>query len=95
MNLPDNRFAKYWVLYSPRSGGGTYNIEANADAEFLLLLDAGWMQQIGKQWSARFAFSYEHHFAEWEFGDTVSGAKDTIDDYHLYGLRIGLNYRFE
>ena len=76
-------------------GGGTYDIETSVDTEFVLLANAGWMQQIGKQWSARYAFTYEYHFADWEFRDKISGAKDTIDDYDLYGLRIGLNYRFE
>ena len=78
----------------PIEGGGNYEIETSTDTEFLLIANAGWMQRINEQWSARYELSYEYHFADWQFRDRISGAKDTIDDYDLYGLRIGLNYRF-
>lgn len=79
----------------PIRGGGSYDIETSVDTEFVLVANAGWIQQINRQWSARYAFTYEYHIAEWEFRDRISGAEDTIDDYDLYGLRIGLDYRFE
>lgn len=79
----------------PIKGGGSYDIETSTDTELVLVASAGWIQQINRQWSARYAFTYEYHFADWEFRDKISGAEDTIDDYDLYGLRIGLDYRFD
>jgi opacity protein-like surface antigen len=78
----------------PTTGGGTYDIETSSDTELVLVGSAGWIQQLSKQWLVRYTFTYEHHMAEWKFRDTTSGAEDTIDDYYLGGIRIGINYRF-
>jgi len=75
-------------------GGGSYDIETDVDTEVILTGSAGWMQQLGEHWSARYAFSAEHHSGDWELRDRTSGSTGKIDDYELYGLRLGLNYRF-
>jgi len=75
-------------------GGGNYDIETDIDTEFILLASAGWMQQLGKHWSARYTLSAESHIGGWDVRDRVSGATGEIDDYAVYGLRIGMTYRF-
>jgi len=77
-----------------RGGGGTFDIETDVDTEFVLLGSAGWMQQIGKNLSARYTLAAEHHSGDWDVRDVVSGATGKIGDYALYGLRVGLTYRF-
>ncbi len=75
-------------------GGGSYDIETDVDTEVILTGSAGWMQQLGEHWSARYALSAEHHSGDWELRDRTSGKTGKIDDYALYGLRLGMNYRF-
>lgn len=75
-------------------GGGSYDIETDVDTEFVLLGSAGWMQQIGENWSARYAFTAELHSSDWDVRDKNSASTGSIDDYELYGLRIGMTYRF-
>ncbi len=75
-------------------GGGTFDIEIDADTETVLIGSVGAMQRLGQHWSARYEATLEQHFADWEIKDKVSGKTDSYDDYTVYGLRVGLNYRF-
>lgn len=75
-------------------GGGTYAIETDIDTELILIASAGWMQQLGRHWSARYTFSAESHIGGWDLRDRVSGRTGEIDDYAVYGVRIGMNYRY-
>jgi hypothetical protein len=52
------------------------------------------MQRLGQHWSARYEATLEQHFADWDIEDQVSGRTGSCDDYTVYGLRIGMNYRF-
>jgi len=75
-------------------GGGRFDIEIEADTEYVLIGNVGAMQQLGEHWSARYEATLEQHFADWKVTDRVSGRTDSYDDYTVYGLRVGLNYRF-
>ncbi len=75
-------------------GGGSFDIEIEADTEYVLLGGVGAIQRLGEHWSARYEASLEQHFADWKVRDRVSGRTDSYDDYLVYGLRFGLNYRF-
>ncbi len=75
-------------------GGGTFDIKIDADTEFVLIGSVGALQRLGEHWSARYEATLEQHFADWEIEDRVSGRTDSYDDYTVYGLRVGLNYRF-
>jgi hypothetical protein len=75
-------------------GGGTFDIEIDADTETVLIGSVGALQRLGEHWSARYEATLEHHLADWEIKDKVSGKTDSYDDYTVYGLRVGLNYRF-
>lgn len=75
-------------------GGGRFDIEIEADTETVLIGSAGLLQRLGEQWSARYEATLEQHFADWKIKDKVSGRTDSFDDYTVFGLRIGMNYRF-
>jgi len=75
-------------------GGGTYDIETDIDTELILLGGVGLLQQIGENWTGRYQLTAEHHSGDWDIRDRISGATGKIDDYAIYGLRIGLSYRF-
>jgi hypothetical protein len=76
-------------------GGGRFDIEIEADTETVLLGSVGALQRLGEHWSARYELTFEQHFADWSIKDNVSGRTDSYDDYTVYGLRVGMNYRFE
>lgn len=75
-------------------GGGRFDIEIEADTETVLIGSAGLLQRFGEQWSARYEATLEQHFADWKIKDNVSGRTDSYDDYTVFGVRVGLNYRF-
>lgn len=76
------------------AGGGRFDIEIEADTEYVLLGGVGALQQLSEHWSARYEFALEQHFADWKITDRVSGRTGSFDDYLVYGLRLGLSYRF-
>jgi hypothetical protein len=78
----------------PVQGGGTFDISTSADTEFLITSSVGILQRINQNWSASYRFSLDQHIADWTVTDSVSGNTAKIDDYAIYGLRIGLNYAF-
>ncbi len=75
-------------------GGGRFDIEIDADTEYVLIGSVGALQRLGDGWSARYEATVEQHFADWDIKDRVTGRTDSYDDYTVYGLRVGLNYRF-
>jgi len=75
-------------------GGGRFDIKIDADTETVLIGSVGAMQRLGEHWSARYEATLEQHFADWDIEDRVTGRTDSYDDYTVFGLRIGMNYRF-
>jgi len=75
-------------------GGGRFDIKIDADTETVLIGSVGALQRLGEHWSARYEVTLEQHIADWKIEDRVSGATDSYDDYTVYGLRVGMNYRF-
>lgn len=78
----------------PVQGGGTFNITTSAGTETLITGSVGIQQRINENWSARYAFSLDQHFADWTVTDLVSGNTAKVGDYTIYGLRLGMNYAF-
>ena len=78
----------------PLAGGGRYDIETDVDTELVLVGNVGWINRIGDRWSARYEITMEYHAADWEMRDRISGNTGSVDDYNVYGLRIGMTYRF-
>lgn len=78
----------------PVQGGGTFDITTNADTETLITSSIGMQQRINDNWSARYAFSYDQHLADWTVTDNISSATAKVSDYGIYGIRVGMNYAF-
>ena len=78
----------------PVQGGGTFDITTSTDTEPLITASVGVQQRLNESWSARYSLDLEHHFANWQLTDRVSSNTGTIDDYSLYGIRLGINYAF-
>ena len=78
----------------PLEGGGTFNISTKADTELVIVSSIGMLHKINENWSGRYAFSLDQHFADWEIKDDVSGNTGSISDYGIYGIRLGVSYHF-
>lgn len=78
----------------PVQGGGTFDITTDAGTEFVILGHAGWIQQLGDSWQARYALALEQHLADWKVRDRNTANTASIDDYTVAGFRIGLTYQF-
>jgi hypothetical protein len=74
--------------------GGRFDIKIDVETEYVLIGSVGAMQRLGQHWSARYEATLEQHFADWDIEDQVSGRTGSFDDYTVFGLRIGMNYRF-
>jgi hypothetical protein len=78
----------------PAAGGGTFEIETDADDEILLSAGAGYRRRLWERWVAEVLLRYDHHLADWELRDTVSGATGEVDDYSTWAILIGLGLGF-
>ena len=79
----------------PVEGGGTFDIETNTDTELIVLGSLGAIQRLGENWSIRYTATAELHDADWKVRDRMSGNTGSISDYNIYGIRVGMTYRFE
>ena len=77
------------------AGGGTYDIATDVDTEFILIASVGWLQSLRKNWSARYEITAESHNGGWDVRDEISGNEGKIDEYGVYGLRLGMTYHFD
>ena len=76
-------------------GGGTYDIETDIDTELIIIAGVGALQNLSKNWSARYEFTAESHQGGWDLTENVSGNTGKIDEYGIYGIRLGMTYLFE
>ena len=103
---PNSRLAWFWAaglgFASPDvddvrgdlQGGGTFDITTDPGTEILLTGSGGLLFTFAEHWTAEFVLRAEHHFADWEVRDRVSGRTGSLDDYTGYGAGAGLTYRF-
>lgn len=78
----------------PTAGGGTFEVETDADDEILLSAGAGYRRRLWERWVVEVLFRYDHHLADWELRDTVSGSTGDVDDYSTWAILIGLGLGF-
>lgn len=78
----------------PLQGGGNFEISTTTDTELVIVGSIGMQHRLSENWSGRYAFSIDHHFADWKLKDRVSGNTGSIDDYGIYGIRLGATYHF-
>lgn len=78
----------------PLEGGGTFDIETEADSEVVVSLLAGLHRRLGERWFLEFALRADQHFADWQLTDRVSGNRGAVDDYLALGGHLGFGFRF-
>jgi hypothetical protein len=77
-----------------RVGGGTFDIATTPDDELHIFGGGGLHREIGTRWLLETSLTLEHHATDYELTDRVSGARGTIGSQSVYGISIGINYRF-
>lgn len=87
-------FVEVKDVSGPLAGGGSFDITTDADDEILALFSAGLRRRFGARWSGEVALRVDHHFADWQMVDRVSGRSGEIDDYTAIGGYLGFSYRF-
>jgi len=78
----------------PLEGGGTFDIQTDADSEVIVSLLAGLHRRLGERWMLEFAVRADQHFADWQLTDRVSGNRGAVDDYLALGGHLGFGFRF-
>jgi hypothetical protein len=81
-------------VQGPLAAGGTFNIETDAGTEIIASLYAGVRRSLLTHLTVEFALRADHHFAEWDVHDLVSGREATLNDYTGLGAHLGLGLRF-
>jgi hypothetical protein len=77
-----------------RADGGTFDIVTAADDELHVFAGGGAHREIMRRWLLDATLTLEHHDTHYELVDTVSGARGTIGAQTVYGIAIGIGYRF-
>jgi hypothetical protein len=103
---PDSRLTWFWTgglgFASPDvddvSGdlqvSGTFDITTDPGREILLSGSGGLLLTFAERWVAEFGLRVDHHFADWEVRDRVSGRSASLDSYTGLGAHAGLAFRF-
>jgi hypothetical protein len=77
-----------------RADGGTFDIATNADDELHVFAGGGTHCEVGQRWLFDATLTIEYHDTHYELVDSVSGARGTIGAQTVYGIAVGLAYRF-
>ena len=77
-----------------RVGGGTFDIATTADDELHAFAGGGLHRDIGQRWLVETSLTLEHHDTSYALTDRVSGARGTIGAQSVYGISVGIDYRF-
>ena len=77
-----------------RADGGTFDISTAADDELHVFAGGGVHREIKSRWLLDTTLTLEHHDTHYELVDSVSGARGTIGAQTVYGIAIGISYRF-
>jgi len=78
----------------PIEGGGIFNITTDPGSEVIVSGTGGLRLPFAKRWLFDFQVRVDHHLADWEVTDTVSGLTTTLDDYTGLGGSLALSFRF-
>ena len=81
-------------VHGPLADGGTFDITTDGGSELLAIFEIGVQRDLGSLFSFEFVLRADHHFADWEVHDRVSGRTGAIDDYTGLGAHLGLGFRF-
>jgi hypothetical protein len=71
----------------------TFDVRTDAGSEVLASVGLGYRRRIGARWRLEALARYNHHFADWELEDQVSGATGSVGDYGTTSLLVGFSFR--
>ena len=77
-----------------RADGGTVDIATTADDELHVFAGGGTHRELKQRWLFDATLTIEHHDTHYELVDRVSGARGTIGAQTVYGIAVGVSYRF-
>jgi hypothetical protein len=77
-----------------RPDGGTFDIATTADDELHVFAGGGAHRELKQRWLLDTTLTIEHHDTHYELVDRVSGARGTIGAQTVYGIAVGVSYRF-
>jgi hypothetical protein len=77
-----------------RADGGTFDIATTAEDELHVFAGGGAHRELGQRWLFDATLTIEHHDTRYELVDSVSGALGTIGAQTVYGIAVGVSYRF-
>ncbi|HEY3517964.1 MAG TPA: hypothetical protein VGL98_13030 [Gammaproteobacteria bacterium] len=77
-----------------RADGGTFDIATTVHDELHVFAGGGAHREIKQRWLLDTTLTIEHHDTHYELVDLVSGARGTIDAQTVYGIAVGVGYRF-
>jgi hypothetical protein len=77
-----------------RADGGTFDIATTAHDELHVFAGGGAHRELEQRWLLDATLTIEHHDTHYELVDLVSGARGTIGAQTVYGIAVGVSYRF-
>ena len=77
-----------------RADGGTFDIATTTHDELHVFAGGGAHRELKQRWLLDTTLTVEHHDTHYELVDRVSGARGTIDAQTVYGIAVGVSYRF-
>jgi hypothetical protein len=77
-----------------RADGGTFDIATTAEDELHVFAGGGVHRELKQRWLLDATLTIEHHDTHYELVDLVSGARGTIGAQTVYGIALGVSYRF-
>lgn len=78
----------------PLLGGGTFDLQTDAGAEFHLQAKLGIGYRISPRWSVNATARAEQHFMDYKVTERTSGATGSVDSQTPLGAHFGISYRF-
>ena len=77
-----------------RADGGTFDIATTADDELHVFAGGGAHREIKRRWLLDTSLTIEHHDTHYELIDRSRARRGTIGAQTVYGIAIGVSYRF-
>ncbi len=81
-------------ITGPSATGGAFDIETQASDEVHVLASAGLRYSFASRWFVEAALHGQHHLADYDVTDRVSGATGEIDAQTVFGASGSFGLRF-
>lgn len=82
------------TVSGPLEGGGRFEVRTRAKREWVLGAGLGLRYPLAAGWAVEAGLQVEHHQADWQVSDAVSGRSAKLGAYQAAGLILGLTVAF-